>query len=133
MERQVWREPQVFASFRASQPTCQTQPPSLEETACSTPVLVAWQDELSRTCSKSINRWSDTLAASKDNRLCSHFVYLHQRSFIFFSRSFLVRCSRLKYLQCCKGPALYPVNNRNIGNPAIGMKVSGRKRMNSKI
>jgi|SRR5258706_2784968 len=133
MDRHFWRELQVFASFRASPPTCQIQPPSLGETACLTPVLTARQDERSQTCCQSINAQSGTLVASTDDRLCAYFVYLHQRSFIFFSRSSLVNCSRAKYLQCCKGPALYPVNIRNIGTPATGMKVIGRKMMNSKI
>ena len=47
--------------------------------------------------------------------------------------SFFVKFSNLKYLQCCSGPALYPVKTRNIGVPATGIKLRGRKMMNSAI
>ena len=47
--------------------------------------------------------------------------------------SFFVKSSNLKYLQCCNGPARHPVRRRNIGVPATGTKLRGRKMMNSRI
>ena len=47
--------------------------------------------------------------------------------------SFFVKSNNLKYLQCCSGPARYPVRKRNIGVPATGIKLRGRKMMNSAI
>jgi len=53
--RHFWTDLQVFAFFRALQPTCRIQLPSLEETTCSIPVVVARPGERSQTCCSSIS------------------------------------------------------------------------------
>ena len=79
------------------------------------------------------NNMLKTGISCSSNATVPNHVYLSRLFLINAFLSFFVKPSNLKYLQCCSGPARYPVRIKNIGVPATGIKLRGRKMMNSAI
>ena len=79
------------------------------------------------------NSMLNTGTSCSSNATVPNHVYLSRLFLINAFLSFFVNSNNLKYLQCCSGPARYPVRIKNIGVPATGIKLRGRKMMNSAI
>lgn len=79
------------------------------------------------------NSMLKTGTSCSSNATVPNHVYRSRLFLINAFLSFFVNSRNLKYRQCCSGPARYPVRIRNIGVPATGIRLRGRKMMNSAI